>query len=146
MLVATLRRAERGGVPVERSVPLRALASLVALLAAFPLLDWRLDPVMAARPILDSPAIHSAQRLVATTAMRSALRLATGLPRVDDLDGRDLVGLLESERGVVVIEWANDLAASGQLPRLQVVARGFLHGRELLAVVARIHPPDQAPR
>ncbi len=125
------------------NVPLRAIAGLVAFFLALPLASWRIDDVMTARTLVESPALVRAQRIVAPTGIRSSIRLRTRLPLIEEYDGRDLEMLVRDDPKLVAVEWRDDLARSGLLDRLIVVARGFLRGRELVAVRAPLRDAER---
>jgi len=129
ILAATWRTGQR-----PPDAPARAVLGVVAWLAALPVIAWRADELMNASSLVTSPALASAPRIVAPTGLRSAVRLATRLPLVEESRGRALEELVDSDPALVVIAPRSTLEASGLLPRVRVVARGFMRGREMVAV------------
>jgi 4-amino-4-deoxy-L-arabinose transferase-like glycosyltransferase len=136
LLVAAFWRRPR--VRVEPAT--RALAGVAACALALPLAWWRVDDVMTARPLVDSPALAHARRIVAPTGLRSSIRLRTRLPGIEEYDGRDLAELLREDPRLVAVAWRSQLERDGLLARIDVLAHGFLRGRELDVVRGPLRP------
>ena len=115
----------RGGDPLLGSA---------LVLALLPLVAWRADSLFGARELLDAAPIRAAERIVAPTGLRSALRLATGLPLIEEFDGRKPLVLLREDPRLIAVLWEDELARFGLEGGDRVVARGHLQGRALVAL------------
>ncbi|MBL8843354.1 MAG: phospholipid carrier-dependent glycosyltransferase [Planctomycetes bacterium] len=130
-LVALLVQAARdAGAPPLR----RTLLGSIVVLSLMPLVAWRADPIFGARELLDAPPIRAAKRIVAPTGLRCALRLVTGLPLIEEYDGRKPLRLLGEDPALIAILWEDELARFGLVGSGRVVARGHLQGRALVAL------------
>jgi 4-amino-4-deoxy-L-arabinose transferase-like glycosyltransferase len=136
LLLAVFWRRRAGAT----NAPLRALAGVIAFFLPMPIVAWRLDDVLTARSLVESPAVAQARRIVAPTGLRSSIRLRTRLENVEEYDGRALDTLLRADPDLLAVEWRHDLEKRGLLDRVQVVARGWLRGRELCAVRGPLGP------
>lgn len=138
LLLATVlrcRRDSRANDPASGARLLRCGSIGGALvLSLFPLLAWRADHVFAARELVEAAPIRAAKRIVAPTGLRSALRLATGLPLIEEYDGRKPLVLLRDDPALIAILWEDELARFGLEGSERVVARGHLQGRTLVAL------------
>lgn len=112
----------------------RPLLGSALVLALFPLVAWRADSLFGARELLDAAPIRAAARIVAPTGLRSALRLATGLPLIEEYDGRKPQVLLREDPALIAVVWEDELARFGLEGSERVVARGHLQGRALVAL------------
>ena len=112
----------------------RPLVGATLALALLPIVAWRADSLFGARELLDAAPIRAAERIVAPTGLRSALRLATGLPLIEEYDGRKPLALLRDDPRLIAVMWEDELARFGLEGSDRVVARGHLQGRALVAL------------
>ena len=141
LMVTWLRgRAGAGATAPTASTALTALTAptvaTVAVLLLLPVIASRVDRIIAARDLLAAPAIREATRIVAPTGLRSSLRLATRLPRIEGFERKLPLDLLREDPSLIAIVRADD-AVEQKLAGVTVeVARGWFKGRCLVALRA----------
>ncbi len=118
------------------NVGLRAVAGGAAFFLMLPLLAPRLERFVTAAELLAAPALHDAKRIAAPSALHSSLRLSTRLPRIDDLGRKPWGPRLRADPGRVVVSWEDERAEHGLLDGVEVVARGWVRGRRVVALRA----------
>lgn len=138
----------------RRDAPARTVRRLAAgaavLFAAAVLLASRADPQIAPRALLQLPAVQSARRVAAPSSLCHLIRLADGQRDVEVLDKDAAFEALQREPGMVALVWPRDLRRRlapepEQRASLEVIGRGFVQGRRVLAVRARrAEPPRPA--
>ncbi len=130
-----LSAASRRSADTPAAFPKRTMVGAAAFLL-LPIVARRADRFMAARDLSESPAVLAAKRLVAPTGLRSALRLSTRLPRIEEYDHRKPLALLREDAELIAIVWMRDLAELGLVGTTQEVARGWLQGSPIVALRA----------